>query len=71
MNRREFRKRKIEVDEKLIEMRRRECIAYERKIEYDMATRQKDAIEDTIKLTLKLVKMEIKGLLENKDKKEE
>lgn len=70
MNKREFRKRRIENDKKHLEIRQRECIAYERKLEYDMATKQKDTITDIMKLTLKLVKIEIKELLENKDKDE-
>ena len=66
MNRREFRKRRIENDKELIEIRRKEANDFERKIQYDMAVKQKDAIESMVNLTLKLVKLEIKELLENK-----
>lgn len=68
MNRREFRKRRVENDKQFLEIRRRECNAMERKTEYDMATRQKNTIMDIMKMTLKLVKIEIKELLEEKKK---
>ena len=50
MNRREFRKRRIENDKQLIDLRRKECNIFERKTEYDMATRQKDAIKDIVNI---------------------
>lgn len=63
MNKRGFRRKRVEHDEKFLALRQRECNNLERKIEYDMATRQKDTIQALVEATVKIVKLEIKELL--------
>ena len=70
MNRREYRKRTIEQSENFMDIRRRECIVSENKLQFEMDRFQKDNIIDTVKATVKLVKLEIKDILDEKDKKE-
>ena len=71
MNKREFRKRRIENEVKLIDIRRRECNIYESKLQFEMDKNKKSDIKDIVGATLKLVKLEIRDILEEKDKKEE
>lgn len=67
MNRREFRKRRIENDKEHLDIIRRECNIWERRLEYDMAIKHKDTLKEMMEMAIKLVKIEIKDLLKNKE----